>query len=142
MKTRITRILTPLSLVVLSMVWSVAPALAQYEPHIAHVSVPFEFTAGSKAFPAGEYTIMRTAPDRLELRDSRGRVLATLITHTVQSQGGPSHTRLEFSTANGGHALRRVWMDGDVIGNEFAPEKPAAVMAGKRGDLANAGGNK
>jgi hypothetical protein len=46
-------------------------AQAQYEPHTLLVTVPFEFTAGAKTFPAGDYSIVSTAPDRLSVRDSR-----------------------------------------------------------------------
>jgi hypothetical protein len=139
MKTRIARILTPLVLIVLS---TAGPALAQYQARVAHVNVPFDFSIGDKTFAAGNYSIVRTAPDQLDLRDSHGRVLTSFITHSVQTRDVWTLARLEFSTAAGGHALWQVWLEGDSFGNELPAPKAAAVVASGKPDGGSSGGNK
>lgn len=107
-------------------------AQAQYEPHTLLVTVPFEFTAGDKTFPAGDYSIVSTAPDRLSLRDSRGHVLASLVAH---STGWPNDysrpPRLTFYSVGGTHALTHVWMAGSV-GYELASQQPVPAVAKRR----------
>jgi hypothetical protein len=120
-------------------------ARAQYVTHIVQVKVPFEFTVNEKVFPAGEYSIVRTAPSRLDLRDVRGYVLLSLITHSVQSREQSASTKLQFSTEGGGHALTQVWIKGDRIGNELAAPKKATVLANRNPRQpveAGSGGNK
>jgi hypothetical protein len=131
MKSLITRVLTPLSLLVLLLGGF---AHAQFVQQIVRAKVPFEFTANQKVFRAGQYSIVRTAPDRLDVRDSRGRVLASLITHSVQSLDKSASTKLEFSTEGGGHALTQVWFEGELIGNELpAPTGTTAVARRSKG---------
>jgi hypothetical protein len=107
-------------------------AQAQYEPHTLLVTVPFEFIAGDKTFPAGDYAIVSTAPDRLSVRDSRGHVLASLVAH---SAGWPNDTskppRLAFYSVGGAHALTQVWMEGRV-GYELASQQTVLAVAKRR----------
>jgi hypothetical protein len=107
-------------------------AHSQYKPRTVIVTVPFEFTAGDKTFPAGDYSIMSTAPDRLSVRDSRGHVLASLVAH---SAGWPndntSPPRLRFHSVGGGHALTQVWMDSSV-GYELGSQQPVQAVAKRR----------
>jgi len=107
-------------------------AQAQYEPHTLLVTVPFEFTAGAKTFPAGDYSIVSTAPDRLSVRDSRGHVLASLAAHSAGSpndNGGPP--RLTFYSVGGAHALTQVWMKSSV-GYELGSQQPVPAVAKRR----------
>lgn len=126
MKALITRILTPLSLTVLLLA---GVAAAQYEQRTFKVTTPFEFSVNDKVFHAGDYTVVRTTPSRLELRDSQGRVLAQVITHSVESRTAPRFSKLAFSTADGGHALIQVWLENERIGYELAPPKTATMAA-------------
>ena len=105
-------------------------AHSQYKPRTVIVTVPFEFTAGDKTFPAGDYSIMSTAPDRLSVRDSRGHVLASLVAHSAGSPNdNTSPPRLRFYSVAGAHALTQVWMDSSV-GYELGSQQP--VRAAKR----------
>jgi hypothetical protein len=125
MKNLITHMLTPLFVAVLLLT---GLTRAQSAPWIIQVNVPFDFTVGQKAFPAGEYSIVRVGPGRLDLRDIHRHVLGSLITYSVRSLEKSTTTKLEFSTAGGGHALMQVWLEGELIGDELAvPKRPTAV---------------
>lgn len=142
MKSTITHILTPLFLVVL---FVTGITHAQYVPRIAEVKVPFDFTVGEKTFPAGEYSLVRLGPGRLELRDAYRQPLASLITYSVQSLEKSSSTKLRFSTADGGHALIQVWFEGELVGDELLAPKHRTALAKRNsshtGELGS-GGNK
>jgi hypothetical protein len=107
-------------------------AAGQNEQRVIHVKVPFEFTIGDRAFPAGDYSLLRAAPDRLDLRDSDAHVLTSMITHSVQSLDKSAATKLEFSTLAGGHALTQVWVENETIGYELAAPKDGSVVAKRR----------
>ena len=124
--TSIARLLTALSFAVLL---SVGTARAQYARQAIKVKMPFDFTANQKDFPAGEYAFVRTAPNRLELRDLQGRVLTSFLTHSVNSIEKSQTTRLQFSTESGGHVLKQVWIEGDLIGNELPTRKQRTITA-------------
>ena len=128
MKHRNVRILTVLSLTVL---WLAGAADAQFAPRIVKVSIPFDFTANDKAFPSGDYTVVAT-PGRLELHDSQDHLVATLIPHTVESLGNVTETKLQFSTEEGGHALMRLWVQGNREGYELPRSKAATALAKQR----------
>ena len=141
MKNLLARVLTPLFLLVLL---SAGIASAQYVPVIMVVDIPFEFTVGNKTFAAGEYKIVRVAPDHLDIRDLRGQVLTSVLTHTVVSLQGSPSSRLAFSTENGGHELRQVWIAGDMAGNELSRTKAPVALARQKSQspVIAAGGNK
>ena len=128
MQNLITRLLTLLTLAVLLLG---TLARAQFVEQIIRVKVPFEFTANQKVFPAGEYWFVLAAPDWLEVRDARGQVLASLVTHPVQSLESSTSTKLEFSTKGGDHRLTRLWTAGDSIGNEL-PASRGTTAGGRR----------
>jgi hypothetical protein len=130
MQIAITRLLTTLLPAVLLFVGT---APGQYAQRTMRATVPFEFTVGNKIFSAGEYSIVNPAPDRLDVRDSRGHLLALLVTHNTlppinNNNGGP---RLIFFVVGGEHVLAQVWMESS-IGYELPSPKPDFVMAKRR----------
>jgi hypothetical protein len=101
-------------------VWLLSPAYGQYVQRIIKVTTPFAFTVNGKSFPAGPYSMVCLAPNRLELRDARSRVLVSLVTRSVEARERNAATKLEFSTADGGHALTKIWAANDRFGYELA----------------------
>ena len=93
------------------------------------MDIPFEFSVGKKTLPAGNYSVIRTAPDRLVLRDLRAGVVAILITHSVQAATSRAEPTLVFRTDGGQHVLAQVWFSNSKYGNELAPTKPRLTMA-------------
>jgi hypothetical protein len=142
MNNLIGRMLTALSFAVLLFA---GEAYAQFVPRIVQVNIPFDFTVGEEAFPAGEYTLVSMAQHRVDLRDSHRHVLASLITHSVQSLDKSASTRAMFSTSGDGHALRQVWIKGELIGDELEVPKRSTHVAQrnqhKPAEIAS-GGNK
>jgi hypothetical protein len=119
------RILTALVVVVL---WFAGAMQAQYVPHYVKVSIPFEFTVGDKLLPAGDYKFVCT-PTEIELRDTDGKVVATMVHHSVRTLDTPVAPKLVFMTEGEGHALRQVWPGSTNYGYELAPYIPGNIMA-------------
>lgn len=137
MKQKIARILIFLSLTALFLP---ATAGAQYVQHIIQVQIPFEFTVGGHILPAGEYTMVCVAPDRLVLRDPRAQVVASAITRSVPTLEKSAATKLDFSVVDGEHALTQVWMKNEITVYELAPVRAASVIAKRRSHATAAAG--
>jgi hypothetical protein len=117
-----------LTLAALAVGW-LSPAYGQYVQRIIPVTIPFEFSVKGKSFPAGPYSIVCLAPNRLDLRDSRSRVLVSLITRALERRERSPATKLGFSTAGGGHALTEIWAAHDRFGYELAAPGKKTLVA-------------
>ena len=123
------RLFTPLLLTVLLLA---GMGHAQFTDQIIKVNIPFDFEVGNMTFPAGMYSLARTQPHILRLRNSESHVLATLVTGPVETATAPSSPKLDFYFEGGRHILARVWQQDDTIGQELYPGKPATLLAKRR----------
>jgi hypothetical protein len=128
MKNLVKTVLTSILLGVLTL-GSIAYA-QNAEPAI-RVNVPFDFAVGSQTFPAGRYSLAHIAPGLLEVRDSGGRVLATVLTQSVQALSAPDQPKLRFSLEGGQHVLTQVWQENESIGQQI-PQSKSAVRAARK----------
>ncbi len=105
-------------------------ARAQQVEQIIKVKVPFEFNVEGKTFPAGQYSLIRSRPF-LRVRNAQGRVVATVLTRTLQSTRVGSSPRLEFETRGDQRVLTRVWQEGES-GDELNMSKRVTRVAKHR----------
>ncbi len=119
-----------LTVVVGAVLWIAGRAQAQYAPHQVKVNIPFEFMFREKLFPPGDY-VMACTPISIELRNPRGEVVATGVSHSVESRGLVP-AKLVFVSGAGYHVLSQIWPGATRYGYEFAPSKPAELMAKQR----------
>jgi hypothetical protein len=99
---------------------------AQTEPRII-ANIPFEFIAGNKTLPAGEYTIARpnfNEPDLLLIRSADNHVALFINAENMQARQTPNKTELVFNEIEGKYFLSKIWVAGDDIGREI-PEPRA-----------------
>lgn len=113
-------------------------AQGQYQPHMVKIRVPFEFTFQDKAFAAGDYVVVCT-PITVELRTPEGTTVAKEIPHSVESRVLVP-AKLVFTGDSGIHALSQIWPGNGRYGYEFAPPKPALLLARKHKPGGSAGG--
>ena len=57
---------------------------AQRTERIIKANIPFDFVVGHEIFPAGQYKVALVGPVLLELRDSRGRALTSVLTESCK----------------------------------------------------------
>lgn len=76
-------------------------------------SIPFDFTAGDRKFPAGEYLVERINPQsdpavmRIMSRDGKTSVI--VLTKDVRSRRAKGAERLVFNRYGKHHFLAQVW---------------------------------
>ena len=107
--------------------------VAQAQNAIA-VNVPFDFVAGGKTLPAGEYSVRASgAGNTLILIDRKDTsVSALIITNAVVSRDMQTESKLVFNRYGDRYFLSQVWSEGNSQGRQLlktAREKEAALTA-------------
>jgi len=110
----------------------VGNAHGQYGGHVIKVRVPFAFDVADKTFPAGDYSLLQTAPYLISLRDSQGHVLANVLTGSVERAEPGSPAKLDFYVDGDRHALARVWQEHESLGHQVSPSKRSTYLAKRR----------
>ena len=100
-----------------------------YSQQILKADVPFDFTAGKKSFPAGEYTVTRTSPQILSLRSSDGGNLMVFLTEPLVSWNSHTNAKLKFEAIGGQYVLTEVWPEGASNGYELLRSKRSNYIA-------------
>jgi hypothetical protein len=124
MKSWIARVFASLLLSVLVLGSSL---YAQRTERVIKANIPFDFVVGHEIFPAGQYSVALVGPVMLELRDSRARVLTTVLTQSVQAPATPGKPKLRFEKEGDQNVLTQVWQEGDETGQQVLRLKSATV---------------
>ena len=98
--------------------------------------VPFDFVAGHKSFPAGEYRIT-SGPARavITIRSLDGKTGAFAMTQGTESAKAHPQSSLVFNRYGNQYFLKQVLVQGEPSGVEL-PKTPAELEAEARGSLA------
>jgi len=120
----------------------VASAHAQYESTRMSANIPFEFTVGSTALPAGQYEFVRTGDNIYLVRDENGRSLFTLASAPIDGDRRSGTSSLKFVTVNGRHFLSQIWSDRALTGNEFRYTEASVELAKEPGIHGIVGGRR
>jgi len=91
------------------------------------VTIPFEFTVGNTTLAAGQYSLVEPLQHFIQLRDARGRFVASMLTNAVESSTAPGSSVLKFNVLGGKHVLAEVWEEGNQVGEQLAHTKSAEV---------------
>ena len=86
------------------------------------IHIPFNFSVGEKAFPAGKYVIERNRKDSdtvwvIKRNDNAGK--AMLLTRPVRANDVQQDTRLVFRQYGDLYFLAEFWTAGDQTGREI-----------------------
>ena len=85
-------------------------------------TIPFEFSVGDKAMPAGDYTVRQINPasDRavLQLRRKDGSASAMVQTTSILGKTQES-AKLVFHRYGSTYFLSQIWMAGEATGREL-----------------------
>jgi hypothetical protein len=101
----------------------ITPAMnAQNGP--MHVDIPFAFSAGNQAMPAGEYSVVREEGRSLiSLRSADHRNATFVIGYAAQSKKPSEVGKLVFDRHGEKYFLKSVWAAGSNTGTAIAPSK-------------------
>lgn len=107
-------------LLAMVVVLAVGTAYAQLGAGAVKANIPFGFTVGTKAFPAGEYTVRNSGTAGVLLisgEDSSHRGLISTI--GVDANKGSSQTKLVFHRYGDQYFLSQIWVRGESSGREL-----------------------
>lgn len=115
-----TQLISKLLILVLLTAAGVIRANAQaLEVGTIEADVPFAFTVGQKAFPAGKYTLKRaddTTPGVLEIRNDKGRGTIFFEAQTTEANEYPRETNLVFDKIGDQYFLSEIWASDTKLG--------------------------
>ena len=102
------------------------------EPVVA--SIPFTFTAGDTALPAGEYRVekMHGSSHVLLIRCTEGRPAIMVTALSASSNEPQKKTKLIFNRYGDRYFLAQIWSEGSSRGSEMpksAKEKEQGLLA-------------
>jgi len=125
MKQLIARTLASFMLAVMGL----AVTASAQSARVVKVNVPFEFSFGTRVFPAGEYSLVEPLQHVLVLRDARGQTIAQTFTEGVESKSPADFTKLKFNVSGGQYTLAEVWKQYDSAGQRLFPAKDSTSLA-------------
>ncbi|HWY68538.1 MAG TPA: hypothetical protein VNX88_07720 [Terriglobales bacterium] len=113
------------------------PAAAQVRrPYVAiKVDVPFKFKVGNRSFRPGSYEFLSVGTNLMALRDARARIVASLVTRSVETGVIAPSTRLVFHPEKKQLYLAQIKIQDlsqvlEIRGEELAiPPSPPPVLA-------------
>jgi hypothetical protein len=105
----------------LALAFLAAHAVEAQEPVL--VNIPFAFTAGGMALPAGEYRVQNTGvASALLLIQRTDRGASTfVISNAVEVNKPQAQSKLIFHCYRGRYFLSQIWVEGHSRGRELAP---------------------
>lgn len=107
-------------IVVIALATAVASANAQSSNKVV-ADVPFEFSVGYKALPAGEYSVQTVASsgNALLIRSADAKVSALRLSEATDRMKNKSHARLVFHRYGERYFLAEVWNGADTSGRQL-----------------------
>ena len=70
-------------------------------------TVPFNFVAGDRAYPAGDYSI---SADGVVLKIANGEKTEVMLSQACESLTPSADTKLAFDSMGGNYFLRQIWV--------------------------------
>jgi hypothetical protein len=97
--------------------------------------VPFDFVAGDRAYPAGEYTVKSISDSGIAIRidNSQEAARGLLLSSACRSLQPATGTKLVFQRLGDHYFLYQIWTEGNAAGREF-PMSKAQVQVAKNYD--------
>ncbi len=110
--------------------------------NVQMADIPFEFSVGSKTFPAGRYSITRLNPQSdkaaLAIKSMDGSLSKIILTTPVQANRAQAAARLIFTRHEDQYFLSEVWTPAGSTGLELPKSQSERTLARKTVDKTGA----
>ena len=118
-------------IVTLALTTAVASANAQLNANKVVADVPFEFSVGYKALPAGTYSVQSIvrAGDRLLIQSTDGKISALRLSEATQRIKERPQARLVFHRYGERYFLAEVWNGIDNTGRQLKKSQEERAIA-------------
>ena len=120
-----------------------ATSLTAQSTSLMTVNVPFNFAAGAKTLPAGEYRVKAVAHNVVAIQSADSKTTVMLASHSAENTSMDGVGALTFNRYGDRYFLSQIWM-GSNIGRELPKsraekEQIAAAPANQRSVTLTAG---
>jgi len=107
-----------------------------------HITVPFDFTVGSKSLAAGEYSVRQQAPHVVAIQSVNGHSALLIMTNPAEPNAAPGVAKFTFNKYGDRYFLSQVsdsargWQlptsaaEKELLANKLSP-KPTVLIAGE-----------
>ncbi len=89
-------------------------------------TVPFNFVAGDRAYPAGDYSI---SSDGSVLRITNDEKSELMLSQACESLNPSADTKLVFHSMGGNYFLWQIWVEGSSSGRELPRSRTEVRLA-------------
>jgi hypothetical protein len=100
--------------------------------NIMQVIVPFDFLAGEKALPGGDYTVEVNAERGMIVLRSEGHQPVLLPTNAIETRTPARHSQLVFHRYGNSFFLAEVWRGNDAVGRTLFASATEKELARKK----------
>jgi hypothetical protein len=100
--------------------------------HETTVTIPFEFTAGDKVLPAGEYSVQLNPERGTVVLRGEGVKPLMLLTVRQESRSAPQRGQLVFRRYGASFFLGEVWSQDNATGRRLVPSAGEKELARKQ----------
>src|SRR5712692_8180473 len=97
--------------------------------HEMTVTIGFEFAAGDKLLPAGDYTVQLNPERGTVVLRGEGQKPVMLLTARKESRSAPQRGKLVFQRYGTSFFLNEVWSQDNSVGQTLAPSAREKEMA-------------
>jgi hypothetical protein len=108
-------------------------AHTQIGPTGVKANIPFDFSVGNTALPAGEYTVRATGMEGVVAVIGSDSQLKLVATHSVLSGRAPNQTKLVFHQYGDRYFLAQIWVEGETSGREVPTTRLEKELMSKAG---------
>lgn len=119
------------SLILLVAVGAPLQAESMFE-HSVKVTIPFSFSAGSQAMPAGDYTVSVNMDNQRIVLQSGGQSALALLTIPKEANTIPTRGRLVFQQDGATFYLTEVWTPENSVGQVLVHKSTNEVRHSKQ----------
>lgn len=93
--------------------------------------IPFDFIAGDRVYPAGQYLLTSLTSDDAVIRIGGNPEVQTvhLLSNSCQSANPSKETKLVFRRMGENYFLHQVWLAGNTNGREFHKSRAEVLLA-------------
>ncbi len=103
---------------------------AQAQQTYVKANIPFDFTVGGRAFPAGDYTVKSMSQNGvMRIDNDQESAKGVALSNACTSSTLASTTKLVFHRLGDHYFLYQVWTEGNSSGREFLMSKAEVQIA-------------
>ena len=109
-----------------------AVSAAHAQTPALRAAIPFNFVAGNRVLPAGNYLLgsrWLTSPNLISMRDLDEDITSVMGSNTCYVKEAPKTSKLVFHRIGNEYFLYQIWVEGENTGREFPMSKLEVQMA-------------